>query len=69
MTTEKLISKIKDGHGKAMLKTVEGSDLIAEDHGGKIELIGAKDSHATVAIPNVEQSNGAIQVVNSVLLP
>ena len=61
--------KIKDGNGKAMLKTVEGSDLIAEEHDGKIELIGAKDSHATIVIPNVEQSNGVIQVVNGVLLP
>ena len=69
MTTEDLMSKIKEGHGKAMLKTVEGSDLIAEDHDGKIELIGAKDSHAMVTIPNVEQSNGVIQVVNGVLLP
>ena len=54
---------------RPMLKTVEGSDLIAEDHDGKIELIGAKDSRGTITIPNVEQSNGVIQVINGVLLP
>ena len=69
MTTKDLQEKIKEGHGKAMLKTVEGSDLIAEDHDGKIELKGAKGSHATITIANVEQSNGVIQVVDGVLLP
>jgi uncharacterized surface protein with fasciclin (FAS1) repeats len=69
LTVKDLQEKIKEGHGKAMLKTVEGSDLIAEDHGDHIELVGAKDSHATITIPNVEQSNGVIQVINGVLLP
>ena len=69
MTTGDLQEKIKAGHGKAMLKTVEGSDLIAEGHDGKIELLGAKGSKASITIANVEQSNGVIQVVNGVLLP
>ena len=69
ITAKDLMEKIKEGHGKAMLKTVEGEDLIAEDKGGHIELEGAKGSHATVTIPNVEQSNGVIHVVNGVLLP
>ena len=69
MNVGALREKIKEGHGKAMLKTVEGSTLIAEEHNGHIELIGAKDSHATITIPNVEQSNGVIQVINGVLLP
>ena len=69
MSTKAIQEKIKEGGGKAMLKTVEGSDLIARDHNGKIELEGAKGSHATITIANVEQSNGVIQVVNGVLLP
>lgn len=68
-TTKDIREKIKEGHGEAKLKTVEGSDLIAREHDGKIELEGAKGSHATITIPNVEQSNGVIQVVNGVLLP
>ncbi len=52
-----------------MLKTVEGSDLMREEKGGHIELLGAKDSHATVTIDDVEQSNGVIHVINGVLLP
>jgi uncharacterized surface protein with fasciclin (FAS1) repeats len=69
LTVKDLQEKIKAGHGKAMLKTVEGADLIAEEHGDHIELVGAKDSRASITIPDVEQSNGVIQVVNGVLLP
>ena len=64
-----LQEKIKAGHGKAMLKTVEGKDLTLEEKDGKIELAGADGSHAYVTIPNVEQSNGVIHVINGVLLP
>jgi len=69
MTTQDLMQKIKDGNGEAKLKTVEGEDLIAKEHDGKIELMGAKGSHATITIANVEQSNGVIQVIDGVLLP
>ncbi len=69
LTAKDLEAKIKAGGGKAMLKTVEGSDLIAEEKGGHIELVGAKDSRATVTIDDVEQSNGVIHVINGVLLP
>ena len=68
LTTKELMARIKEGGGKAMLKTVEGEDLVAEEHGDHIELVGAKGSRATITIPNVEQSNG-VQVVNGVLLP
>jgi uncharacterized surface protein with fasciclin (FAS1) repeats len=64
-----LEAKIKEGHGKATLKTVEGKDLTLENHDGKIELKGSGGSHAYVEIANVEQSNGVIHVINGVLLP
>lgn len=69
ITAAELQRKIKEGGGEAKLKTVEGEDLIARDHDGKIELEGAKGSHAYVTIPNVIQSNGVIHVINGVLLP
>ena len=69
LTAAELQEKIKSGGGKAMLKTVDGEDLIVKDHDGKIEIEGAKGSHATVTIPNVIQSNGVIHVINGVLLP
>lgn len=69
LTTQDLQAKIKAGGGRAMLKTVAGTDLILEDKGNRIEILGAQNSHASITIPNVEQSNGVIQVVNGVLLP
>ena len=57
------------GHGKAMLKTVEGEKLTFSANGGHLFVQGAKSGVAEVTIPNVMQSNGVIQVVNSVLLP
>ena len=64
------ISKmIKDGKGKAMIKTVSGGTLTAKSSGKKIMLTDEKGGTATVTIPNVYQSNGVIHVIDKVLLP
>ncbi len=64
-----LMKMITAGHGKAMLKTVQGEPLTLTSQGGKIFIQGAKSGVAEVTIPNVFQSNGVIHVVNSVLVP
>ena len=69
LTTADLMKMIKAGHGKAMLKTVQGEPLTLTQDGGKIYLQGAKSGVAEITIPNVMQSNGVIQVVSSVLVP
>jgi uncharacterized surface protein with fasciclin (FAS1) repeats len=60
---------IKAGHGTASLKTVQGEDLMAMMDGGRIVLKDQKGGTAVITIPNVFQSNGVIQVVDSVLMP
>ena len=60
---------IKDGHGKAELKTVSGGTLWAMEHHGKIMLQDEKGGNATISIADVYQSNGVIQVIDSVLMP
>jgi uncharacterized surface protein with fasciclin (FAS1) repeats len=60
---------IKTGGGKAELKTVEGGTLTATMQDGKILLTDEKGGMATVTIADVNQSNGVIHVVDSVLLP
>ena len=60
---------IKAGNGKAELKTVSGGTLTAMEHGGKIVLHDEKGDMSTITISNVFQSNGVIQVVDTVLLP
>ncbi|WP_312529002.1 fasciclin domain-containing protein [Comamonas sp.] len=64
------ISKmIKDGGGKASIKTVSGGTLVAKAQGGKVTLTDEKGGTATVTIPDVYQSNGVIHVIDKVLLP
>lgn len=69
LSTMDIKKMIKEGHGKAELKTVSGGTLTAMDEGGKIVLQDEKGGTATITIPNVFQSNGVIQVVDGVLLP
>jgi uncharacterized surface protein with fasciclin (FAS1) repeats len=60
---------IKAGNGKAELKTVSGGTLWAMEKGGKIVLQDEKGGTSSITIPNVFQSNGVIQVVDTVLMP
>ena len=69
MTATDLQKAIKAGGGKAMLKTVEGGSLTAEEKGGKIELVDGKGGMSIVTIADVMQSNGVIHVVDTVLMP
>ena len=69
LTEADIDMKIKEGGGKATLKTVEGEDLTFERGNGHLWVIDAKGDKAEVTIPNVMQSNGVIQVINRVLLP
>ena len=70
MTASDLAHKVKEGHGKAMLTTVEGDKLTVEEtKSGKLEVIDASGDKSMVTIPNVMQSNGVIHVVDTVLMP
>ena len=60
---------IKEGNGKAELKTVAGGKLTAWMKDDKIMLSDEKGGKATVTIPNVYQSNGIIHVIDHVVLP
>jgi uncharacterized surface protein with fasciclin (FAS1) repeats len=61
--------QIKAGNGQAELKTVSGGTLTATMKGKNIVLKDEKGDLATVTIPNVYQSNGVIDVIDTVLLP
>jgi uncharacterized surface protein with fasciclin (FAS1) repeats len=69
LTTNDLKKLIKDGGGKAELKTVEGAPLTIEEKEGKLWVVDAKGDIAAITISNVLQSNGVIQVINTVMLP
>src|SRR5437868_14131108 len=51
------------------LKTVEGEQLTIKKSDGKVMIIDSKGNSSTGTIPNVNQSNGVIHVVDTVLMP
>ncbi len=69
LTTGDLRKMVKAGGGKAELKTVQGEPLTVEEKDGRLWLIDAKGDTAEITISNVMQSNGVIQVINTVMLP
>ncbi len=69
LSASDLKKEIQAGHGQATLKTVSGGRLIAMMQDKNIVLKDEKGDTSTVTIPNVFQSNGVIQVVDTVLLP
>jgi uncharacterized surface protein with fasciclin (FAS1) repeats len=64
-----LIADIKKGGGKYNMTTASGDALTAEVKGGKVYIVDESGGAAEVTIPDVNQSNGVIHVVNKVLLP
>ena len=51
------------------LKTVEGEELTVKKSGDSVMIVDAKGGSSTVTIPDVNQSNGVIHVVDTVLMP
>ncbi len=68
-STKDIDKMIKAGGGKATLKTVNGEDLTFSGGGKSITITDAKGGTATITVANVYQSNGVIQVIDSVLMP
>ncbi len=68
-TTKDLHDKIQAGGGTAMINTVEGEPLKFTEQGRHIVITDVKGDMSEITIANVMQSNGVIQVVNSVLMP
>jgi uncharacterized surface protein with fasciclin (FAS1) repeats len=59
-------SDLTDGR---KLKTVEGEELTVRRSGDTVMILDAKGDSSTVTISNVNQSNGVIHVVDTVLMP
>ena len=64
-----LVKMITAGNGSATLKTVQGETLTATLKGSSVIITDQKGDLAMVTIADVNQSNGVIHVVDTVLLP
>ncbi len=67
--SREIAAAIKEGKGKASLKTVEGETLTAWMMGKKLIIADAKGGKSEVQIADVNQKNGVIHVIDSVALP
>lgn len=64
-----IVAAIKKGKGTASFKTVQGATLTASLDGKNVVLTDAKGGKSVVTIADVNQSNGVIHVIDTVVLP
>ena len=69
LSAEELWAKVKAGDGKAELTTVQGDKVAVMVKGKKLYLVDKKGGESWITIADVNQSNGIIHVVNTVLMP
>jgi len=69
VSSGELVRQIKAGNGSATLKTVQGETLKATLRGKAVVIEDQKGGLSTVAIADVQASNGVVHVVDAVLLP
>lgn len=69
LSSAEIARLIKEGNGKAELKTVAGGKLWLMMDGKKIAVKDESGTVAYVTIKDVNQSNGVIHVIDHVLLP
>jgi len=69
MSAADLMKVAAKGGGKNTLTTVQGEPLMVTLKGSSVWLTDAKGGMSKVTIANVNQSNGVIHVVDTVLMP
>lgn len=69
ISSSDLVKLIKDNGGKYTAKTVQGGSLTFSLKGKSVVITDETGGMSVVTIADVNQSNGVIHVVNTVLLP
>jgi uncharacterized surface protein with fasciclin (FAS1) repeats len=69
MSADDLAAKAKEMGGKVELKTVAGGTITVMGEGGGWVVVDANGGKSKITIADVNQSNGVIHVIDSVLLP
>ncbi len=68
-SAKEIWAAVKAGNGKSMMKTVQGEELTFWTKGKDLYVKDAKGNSAKVTIADVNQSNGVIHVIDTVLMP
>lgn len=69
VTAADVVALIKQGGGKASIKTVQGGTLTASLQGNNVVLTDAKGGKSIVTQTDVMQSNGVVHVIDTVVMP
>ena len=69
MSSAAIAKAIKSGNGKAEFKTVQGATLWATMDGKDVVLKDDKGNTSKITIMDVNQSNGVIHVIDTVVIP
>ncbi len=69
ISAKELMTWIKKNDGKYMAKTVQGEQLTFWVKAQKLYVTDAKNNSALITIADVNQSNGVIHVIDTVLMP
>lgn len=69
MDAADIVKAIKMGNSKAILKTLSGGTLTAWMKDSKLYITDEKAGMSQITIADVNQSNGVIHVIDSVVLP
>lgn len=69
LSAMQLRQKVMAGKGKAMLKTAQGEMLTVTQMGRRLVVSDVHGGKSMISIADVNQSNGVIHVVDTVLLP
>ena len=64
-----IVNAIKKGNGSAEFTTVNGAKLWAMLDGTSVKLKDGSGTISTITIADVNQSNGVIHVVDTVVIP
>lgn len=64
-----VVSAIEKGNGSASFETVNGGSITAMREGNNVKIKDAAGNVATVTAADLNQSNGVIHVLDTVLLP
>jgi uncharacterized surface protein with fasciclin (FAS1) repeats len=64
-----ILAAIKEGKGKAVIKTIQGQRLTARLENGKVILTDSKGGKSMVTTTDLAASNGVIHIIDTVAMP
>jgi uncharacterized surface protein with fasciclin (FAS1) repeats len=68
-TSQDILAEVRRGRGRAEFPTAQGGTILVRQSGNTLTITDAKGGRARVAVADLQQSNGVVHVIDSVLMP